>query len=148
MNAAGTSITAVAPAHAAGAVSVTVTTANGTSGAVTYTYVAPTPPPSGGPALTALSPSSGTTSGGTTVTLTGTNLTGARVYFGNTVARIISISGGGDDDNRSSQGSSTRITVRTPSHSSGRVNVVVQTSAGTSNTLTYTYVSSRRSSDD
>jgi hypothetical protein len=147
VNAGGTSLTAVTPAHAAGAVSVTATTASGTSGAVTYTYVAPTPS-SSGPTLTALSPSSGSTSGGTTVTLTGTNLAGARVYFGGLAASVIGSSGSDDDDHHGVQYGSTSITVQTPRHSSGRVSVTVRTSAGTSNALAYTYVSRRSNHDD
>lgn len=64
-------ITATVPAGtAAGAVSVVVTTASGSNPANSlYTYA-------GGPTVTSISPSSGRISGGTTVTITGTGLTG------------------------------------------------------------------------
>ncbi|MEZ0581349.1 IPT/TIG domain-containing protein [Nocardioides sp. MH1] len=76
-----TRITAVAPAAAdAGARHVTVTTAGGTSDQVDadrFTYTAPRP------ALTGIAPASGPTTGGTTVVITGTDLTGATdVTFG------------------------------------------------------------------
>ena len=66
-----TSITATTPAHAAGAVDVVVTTPGGTgTGTGVYTYVAP-------PSVTSVSPDAGTVGGGTYVTITGTNFTGA-----------------------------------------------------------------------
>ncbi|WP_245714162.1 IPT/TIG domain-containing protein, partial [Nocardia vaccinii] len=63
-----TQITAVAPAHTAGTVQVTVTGSGGTSNGLAYTYAA-------APTLTSITPTSGTVTGGTTVVLTGTNLT-------------------------------------------------------------------------
>ena len=66
-----TTITATTPAHAAGAVAVTVTNSNGLSGNLAngFTYLAP-------PTVTSVSPNSGTTAGGTAVTITGTNFAG------------------------------------------------------------------------
>ncbi|GAA3063340.1 hypothetical protein GCM10020000_53440 [Streptomyces olivoverticillatus] len=62
----------------AGPVAVTVSTAGGTSNPVSYTYLA-------APTVTALSPDQGPTSGGNTVTLTGTNLAQTTtVLFGTT----------------------------------------------------------------
>jgi hypothetical protein len=66
----GTQITVTSPPGTAGAVSVTVTTPGGTSSGK-FTYVIPAP------AISAISPSSGSTQGGTTVTISGTNLAGA-----------------------------------------------------------------------
>ena len=68
----------------------TVTTPGGTSAASgtgnDYTYVTPAP------TVTALNPTSGTTAGGTAVTITGTNLTGATaVSFGGTAATGVSV---------------------------------------------------------
>src|ERR1019366_8306786 len=77
-----TTITATAPAGAAGAVTVTVNNPGGQSGSLAsaFTYVAP-------PTVTSVSPNSGTTAGGTAVTITGTNFaTGATVTFGGTAA--------------------------------------------------------------
>ena len=71
-----TSISATAPAGSA-TVDVTVTTVGGTSVANAndrYTYVAPPPVPT----VTGVSPASGPTAGGTSVSVTGTNFTGAR----------------------------------------------------------------------
>ena len=64
-----TTLTVTSPAAGAGTLDVTVTTAGGTS-AITaadhYTYVA-------APTVSGVSPSQGSTAGGTTVTITGTN---------------------------------------------------------------------------
>ncbi|PPJ30273.1 cell shape-determining protein [Nocardia nova] len=118
-----TQITAVAPAHTAGTVQVTVTTPSGTSNGVSFTYIAV-------PTLTSVTPSSGPPSGGTVVVLTGTGLTGATaVSFGGTPATLFTVN------------SDTQITVLTPAHTAGTVQVTVTTPGGTSNGVTYTYVS-------
>ncbi|MGW8552679.1 IPT/TIG domain-containing protein [Streptomyces tubercidicus] len=117
-----TQITAIAPAGPPSSVNVTVTTAGGTSNALTYTYIAAPVP-----TLTSLSPTSGPTPGGNTVTLNGTNLTGATtVLFGPSPATILT-------------NTATQITVTAPP-GTGPVNVTVTTAGGTSNALTYTYV--------
>ncbi|GLX51268.1 hypothetical protein Shyhy01_42180 [Streptomyces hygroscopicus subsp. hygroscopicus] len=112
----GTQITAVTPAGTAGPVPVTVTTPGGTSNAtVTFTYTAVPP------TVTGLSPSSGPTTGGTVVTVTGTALTGAtQVRFGSVNAASFSVV------------SSTRITAVSPAGSPGAVPVTVTTPGGTS----------------
>ena len=116
-------ITVSAPAGAVGPVNVTVTTAGGTSNALTYTYVAAPVP-----AIVSLSPNSGPTAGGNTVTISGSNLSGATlVLFGGNAATILT--------NTASQ-----ITVSAPAGAVGPVNVTVTTAGGTSNALTYTYV--------
>jgi formylglycine-generating enzyme required for sulfatase activity len=67
-----TSITAVTPAGTAGAKTIAVTTAGGTASLTNgFTYVAPAP------TVSSVSPTSGSTLGGTAITITGTNLTGA-----------------------------------------------------------------------
>ena len=78
-----TSITAVTGASAAGAAGVTVTIDGRSSTlASAFTYVA-LPPPT----ISGISPSSGSTAGGTTVTLTGTNFaSGATVTIGGVAA--------------------------------------------------------------
>ena len=71
-----TQITAVAPAHAAGAAAVTVTTPGGTSNPVDYVYL-------NAPVLVSLVPALGPTDTGTVVTLTGNDLaTATAVQFG------------------------------------------------------------------
>ncbi|MEU2121018.1 IPT/TIG domain-containing protein [Nocardia niwae] len=115
-----TQITAVAPAGT-GTVQVTVTTPGGTSNGVAYTYVAV-------PALTAVVPNVGPVSGGTTVVITGTNLTGATaVDFGGTPATSFTVN------------SATQITAVAPA-GTGTVQVTVTTPGGTSNGVAYTYV--------
>ncbi|MGA6206400.1 IPT/TIG domain-containing protein [Nocardia testacea] len=115
-----TQITAIAPGGSAGATPVTVTTAQGTSNAVSYTYLAV-------PTLSSVSPGQGSTAGGTTVTLTGTGLTGATaVFFGST-----SVSFTVDSD--------TQITAVSAA-GSGIVLVGVTGPGGTSNTVPFVYV--------
>lgn len=76
-----TSITTTSPASVAGTVDVTVTSAGGTSLATAsdqFTFA-------GGPVVTGVSPHGGTIDGGTTVTITGANFSGASmVSFGGT----------------------------------------------------------------
>ncbi|MFF3463925.1 IPT/TIG domain-containing protein [Streptomyces sp. NPDC002619] len=110
-----TQIIAVAP-PGAGTVTVTVTTGEGaTTQPVTYTYV-------GAPAVTALTPVQGLVSGGTVVTVTGTNLSGATaVRFDTTAAASFTVN------------SATQITAVTPAHPAGAAPVTVTTAGGTSN---------------
>jgi hypothetical protein len=120
-----TQITAVAPPGAEGPVAVTVSTPGGTT--------SPSVPQSyfyylGLPALSSVVPASGPTPGGNTVTLTGTNLTGATaVQFGATAASSFTVV------------SATQITAVAPA-GTGTVQITVTTPGGTSNPLTYTYV--------
>src|SRR4029077_7860058 len=79
--------------------------------------------------ITKISPNSGSTNGGTAVTITGTNfVSGATVTFGGIAATNVTV------------GSSTAITATTPAPAAGVVNVVVTDSNG-SGTLTngFTY---------
>ncbi|MFD5393302.1 IPT/TIG domain-containing protein [Streptomyces sp. NPDC127097] len=117
-----TQITVIAPANT-GTVAVTVTTPGGTSNALSYTYVAAPVP-----VLSSLSPASGPTSGGNTVTLNGTNLSGATsVKFGSNSAVILT-------------NTATQITALAPSGAPSSVNVTVTTAGGTSNPLPYFYI--------
>jgi RHS repeat-associated protein len=101
-----TTIQASTPAHAAGVVDVTVTTPGGTSAtnpADQFTYVPAdlpalragpprVPPPSGPPVVTGVSPNMGSTVGGYTVTISGSNFTGAsQVLFGVSPATSFSV---------------------------------------------------------
>jgi hypothetical protein len=86
-----------------------------------------------GPTVSAISPTSGTASGGTAVTITGTNfLSGATVKLGGNTATNVTVAGSGT------------ITATTPAHTAGTVDVVVASSDGQSSTLHggYTYTSS------
>ncbi|TCR03934.1 IPT/TIG domain-containing protein [Neorhizobium sp. JUb45] len=108
-------ITAIAPAHAAGLVNVAVTTASGTgSGIGLFTYVqAP-------PVVVLATPLTGSTSGGTSVTITGVNFTGATgVTFGGTAATGITVV------------NDTTITATAPAHAAGLVDVTVTNAGGT-----------------
>ena len=126
--ASSTSITATTAAHASGAVSVVVTNTDAQTGTLAngYTYTASNPAPT----VTSISPTSGGTTGSTSVTITGTGfLTGATVSFGGTAATNVNVVG------------STSITATTPAHASGAVNVVVTNSDTQTGTLPngYTY---------
>lgn len=122
-----TQIVATAPAGSAGTVDVRVTTPGGSSAssaADQFTFL-PAPTVSG------IAPSSGPVAGGNSVTITGTNFTGATsVIIGGTVAPSFTVL------------SSTSISASTPAHAAGAVSVLVTTPGGTNagNSL-YTYVS-------
>jgi len=111
------SITAVAPSGAIGSVDVTVTTGAGTSPTGTtdrFTYQA-------APTVSRLSVKGGSAVGGTTVTITGSNLTGASaVSFGTHSAAGFSVK------------SATSITAVSPPGTAGTVDVRVTTAVGTS----------------
>jgi hypothetical protein len=118
-------ITAVTPAHTAGTVDVAVTTAGGTgTGSGLYTYVTPAP------TVTSVAPTIGTILGGTPVTITGTNLTGATaVTIGGLAATSVAVV------------NATTITAVTPAHAAGTVDVTATTPGGTATgSSLYTYV--------
>ncbi len=123
-----TTLTAKVPSGSMGTFDVTVTNApptgvggsgptSSTSAADQYTYgLAPT--------VTSVSPNVGPLSGGTSVTVTGTNLGGASaVNFGANPATRVVVNGGG-----------TSLTATSPPGALGAVDVTVTTTAGTSAT--------------
>lgn len=115
-----TQITAVTPAGSS-AVPVTVTGPGGTSGPVYFFYTA-------APSLFAVSPDQGPVSGGTTVILTGADLSGTTaVRFGATAATTFTVD------------SPTRITAVAPP-GTGTVPLTVTTPGGTSNPVAFGYV--------
>jgi hypothetical protein len=116
-------ITATTPAHSAGGGYVIVTNPDGTNpvgNSDVYTFQAPI----SAPTVSSLSPSTGSTTGGTHVTITGTNLTGASaVNFGTTPASSFSVT------------DATHISAVAPASTSARtVDVTVTTGGGTSAT--------------
>jgi hypothetical protein len=127
-----TSISAVTPAHSAGSADVTVTNSDAQHGTLSegFTYTAVSNP---SPTVTAITPNTGSTGGGTTVTIMGTGFqSGASVTFGGTMATTTTMV------------SSTTLTATTPAHAAGVVNVVVTNTEEQSATLAngYTYVTS------
>ena len=83
----------------------------------------PPPPPPSAPTVSSVSPGSGPTTGGTTVTIGGTNLTGATaVTFGSTPATAFTVTG------------ASAITATAPAGVAGTVDVTVTTGGGTSAT--------------
>ena len=124
-----TTMTAVTPAHAAGAVNVVVTNPDGQSGtkANGFTYTTPQAP---APTVTGVSPNTGPGAGGTSVTISGTNfVSGATVSFGGVAASNVNVASG------------TSISAVTPAHAAGAVNVTVTNPDGQSGSLTnaFTY---------
>lgn len=114
-----TQITATIPAHAAGTVDITITNSAGSSpldpAHDQYTWQA------AGPAVSSVSPNSGTASGGTTVTILGTGFTGvSQVKFGGTSATSFTVN------------SATSISAVAPAHTAGLVDIQVVTPTGTS----------------
>ena len=104
-----TTITATTPAGSAGAVTVTVTNPGVQIGNLPngYTYVVV-------PTVSSVMPNNGLTTGGTGVTITGTNfVAGATVTFGGTAATNVVVV------------SNTSITATTPAHAAGAVTVTV-----------------------
>ena len=117
-----TEIKATTPAHGAGEVDVRVITPGGesaTGAGDKFTFEAPASPPT----VTSVAPNKGTTAGGTAVTITGTNLTGAtEVKFGSTAAASFEVK------------SATQIKATSPAHAAGQVDITVTTPGGTSAT--------------
>ena len=115
-----TTINATTPAHAAGAVSVTVTNPDAQNGTLAngFTYLGPAP------TVSSVAPTSGPSTGGTAVTITGTSFaTGATVTVGGSAATGVTVV------------NSTTITATTPAHAAGAVSVTVTNTDGQSGTL-------------
>ncbi|RLP86833.1 LPXTG cell wall anchor domain-containing protein [Micromonospora sp. CV4] len=122
----GTSLTAVTPPGAVGPASVAVTTPGGTAAPLAYTYLA-----DGSDAvITNLTPTTGPTSGGTTVTITGTGFTGAtQVTFDGVPGTNFTVNPAG-----------TTITVVTPPNTAGPATVELVFPAGDVTAPTFTYI--------
>lgn len=115
-----TSITVGSPAESAGTVDITVRNSSGTSATSTadrFTFVSFSPP-----TVTAVSPGTGPTSGGTVLTISGTNLSGVTTV----------VVGGIAATNVAYNPNTNQITATTSAHTAGMVDVMVTTNAGTS----------------
>lgn len=122
VNQAGTSLTCVTPAGSAGDATVAVTTPGGSvANAGTFTYV-PVPTISG------VSPATGTSYGGTTITVTGAGLTGSTVTVGGEQCTDVVVAMDG-----------LSLTCVTPSGTAGAADVVVTTPGGASSPGVFTY---------
>ena len=87
-----------------------------------YTYIVPPPPPA--PPIGGINPNTGSTSGGTGVTINGSNFaSGASVSIGGVAASSVNVV------------NSSTITAVTGAHAAGDVDVVVMNSDGQSATL-------------
>jgi hypothetical protein len=123
----GTSLTFTTPEHAAGAVTVMVTTDGNESNPQTYVY---DPATAATPVVTGLAPNHGPTSGGTSVTVSGTGFTGTST---------VSVDGSDPIVPDSVAADGTSLTFTTPEHAVGGVPVTVTTDLGTSGARTFTY---------
>ncbi|WP_168187246.1 IPT/TIG domain-containing protein [Salinibacterium sp. UTAS2018] len=117
-----TEITVTSPAHGAGAAAVIVEhpVVDAAAGDFTYTD---------GPAIASLTPDVGPVAGGTVVTIAGTGFTGAT-----------GVTFDGEDGTSFDVVSDTEITVSSPEHDAGAVNVVVAHPSGDSAPETFTYL--------
>lgn len=111
-SASATALTVTAPPHAAGAVDVTVTNPDGQAATLAGAFTYASAPAGAPPVLSGLSPASGYTVGGATVTLTGAEFVNPVVDFGGVVVVP-------------SASSKTSITVAAPPHAAGAVDVAV-----------------------
>lgn len=120
-----TQLTVESPAHAAGQVNVSVTVGGETATKNNaYKYVIPAP------TISNIAPNTGSTDGNSSVTITGTNLIGATsVTFGGAAGTGLTVNSGSS------------ITVTTPAHAAGAVDVVVTAAGGpVTSTGGFTYV--------
>jgi hypothetical protein len=116
-----TTINAVAPAHSAGSVNVVVTNPGGQSGTLTGGFVYASAAP---PTVSGITPNSGPTTGGTSVTINGSAfVSGATVSIGGAATNVNFVNIG-------------TLTATTPAHAAGTVNVVVTNPDAQSGTLT------------
>ncbi|KAB1940292.1 LPXTG cell wall anchor domain-containing protein [Micromonospora sp. ALFpr18c] len=126
VNPSGTSLTAVTPPGAIGPASVVVSTVNGAAPPLGYTYLAD----GSAAVITGLTPPSGPTAGGTTVTITGTGFTGvAAVDFNGLPSTGFTVNPAG-----------TTITVVTPPNPQGPALVELVFPAGRVTAPTFTYI--------
>src|SRR6185437_7187968 len=114
--------TATTPAHAAGATTPHLTYGGGTVAASTFTFIGP-------PTFTLMTPASGTTVGGSTVTITGTNLQGATVTVGGVPGTSVTVAPDGSS-----------LTFVTPAGVAGPTAVTVGAVGGSVSAGNYTYV--------
>lgn len=113
-----TQITAVTPPHVAGSANVVVTNPLGDQGSLPNGFVYTSIPPSTQPQLNVIVPNTGSTAGGDTITIAGSNLTGSSVTLGGVPATVVSRG-------------PVSVTATTPSGSAGPpVDVVVTTPNG------------------
>ena len=117
-----TTINAIAPSHASGQVNIVVTNPGGQSVTVTNGFTYASAP---APSVTNITPNSGSTAGGTSVTITGSAFaSGATVSIGGVAATNVNFV------------NSTTITATTPAHAAGTVNIAVTNPDAQTGTLT------------
>jgi hypothetical protein len=125
-----TTITAVTPPHVAGSANVLVRNSAGDQGSLPNGFLYTSTPPSTQPQLNVIVPNTGSTAGGDTVTIAGSNLTGTTVTIGGVAATVVTHG-------------PVSMTATTPAGSAGPpLDVVVTNAKGQSGTLqsAFTYV--------
>ncbi len=120
--------------HDAGLAQVTVSTAGGTSAPLGFTFVPVDQPVPPGPTVTrsALSPSAGSTDGGTTVAVTGTGFEPGHT--------TVTIDGVVLADSAVTVSDPTRLTFITPPHATGRTFLTIRTPFGSVLPLEFSYL--------
>ena len=115
-----TQLSVVSPAHGAGVVHLIVTASSGSSAATPADHFTYQTPPRA-PTVTGVSPGSGPTAGGTSVTVTGTGFSGVTgVTFGGVAGTAVNVV------------STTQLSVVSPAHGAGVVHLIVTASSGSS----------------
>jgi hypothetical protein len=85
-----TTLTATTPPHVAGPANLSVRNSAGDQGSLSGAFLYTSTPPSTQPQLNVIVPNTGSTAGGDTVTIAGSNLTGSTVTVGGAPASIVS----------------------------------------------------------
>ncbi|OBT38906.1 hypothetical protein VE00_11176 [Pseudogymnoascus sp. WSF 3629] len=117
-----TEIDAITPAHLVGTVPINITTPGGTNSSLSFNFQS-------APVISSITPTSGPTTGGTVVTITGAGLIDTiGVNFGTTPATTFTV----DSDNT--------VTATAPAGAVGPSAVTVDTASATSNGAVFTYV--------
>ncbi|OBT39760.1 hypothetical protein VE00_10508 [Pseudogymnoascus sp. WSF 3629] len=117
-----TEIDAITPAHLIGTVPINITTPGGTDSSLSFSFQP-------APIISSITPTSGPTTGGTVVTITGAGLIDTiGVNFGTTPATTFTV----DSDNT--------VTATAPAGAVGPSAVTVDTASATSNGAAFTYV--------
>jgi hypothetical protein len=119
-------ITCTVPPGTAGATSVIVAVVGATSASKPYTYTQD--PTINNPTITSISPISGSTTGGQSMTIIGTNLLNSTVTIGGNPVQNLTIV------------SSTQITCTVPPGTAGATSVIVAVVGATSASKPYTYI--------
>ncbi|CAL5870342.1 uncharacterized protein PFLUO_LOCUS4578 [Penicillium psychrofluorescens] len=121
-----TSVGVITPSSVAGTVPLNITTTSGTNSSLSFSFVPP-------PVLTSITPTSGSTAGGTVLSITGQNLASTSgVFFVSPTTVLPAASFTVNSD--------LSVTATSPPAAAGNYSVEVVTAAGLSNGVSYTFM--------